>query len=139
MIVPNRFVKHWTETSKYCYKRGCNCNGCYVKSIIEEPCMMKSAVFSLVKKFGAPKDKEKQPAEKYTAEQKRIIELVRNGIGQRKKLAKELNISLPLLTNKMMKLYRIAEADGFEFLTLKFMFYEWVEYIRSKDNESLYV
>ena len=27
--------KVWTDASKFCYRRGCNCRGCYMREIIE--------------------------------------------------------------------------------------------------------
>lgn len=130
----NVYAAHWTEGSVFCYRRGCNCQGCYIKELLESKCLMKCAVLELVRKYGAPKLKEVKK-EKYTEEQKHIIRLVRSGIVTRKELAKELNIGVDILTSKVRPLYRIAEQDGYTFLTLKFMFYEWVDFKRSSDEK----
>lgn len=99
-------------------------------SNLETRCIMKGSVIELVKKFGTPQDKIKKVNERILAEQEEIIRLVRNGISTRKELAAKLNISLTELSGRMVRLYRKAEQEGFKFLTLKYMFYEWVEYIR---------
>ena len=125
---------HWTQSARECYEIGCRCNNCLLYIILGKKCRMKQAVFELVRKYGAPKPKEVKK-EKYTEEQKHIIRLVRSGIVTRKELAKELNIGVDILTSKVRPLYRIAEQDGYTFLTLKFMFYEWVDFIRSCDEE----
>lgn len=130
----NCYCRAWTRQAIECYKRGCKCSGCPIKNMLETRCDMKRSVFELVRKYGAPKPKEVKK-EKYTEEQKHIIRLVRSGIVTRKELAKELNIGVDILTSKVRPLYRIAEQDGYTFLTLEFMFYEWVDFIRSKDEE----
>jgi hypothetical protein len=94
---------------------------------------MKGSVIELVRKFGVPQNK-KRVDEKILAKQEEIIGLVKNGISTRKELAAKLNISLSELSSRMIRLYRKAEQEGFKFLTLKYMFYEWVDYIR-KDRE----
>lgn len=124
--------KQWTKAAIDCYNRGCVCRGCPM-SKLESRCRMKSSVIELVKKFGAPQDKVKKVNERILAEQEEIIRLVINGIDTRKDLAAKLNISLTELSSRMVRLYRKAEQEGFKFLTLKYMFYEWVEYIRNKE------
>ena len=54
------YAKTWTKGSIFCYERGCNCNGCFVKDLItSQPCIMKNAVIELVKKLGKPPEKSK--------------------------------------------------------------------------------
>lgn len=128
----NNYVKQWTKAAIDCYNRGCVCRGCPM-SKLETRCIMKGSVIELVRKFGAPQDKVKKIDERILKEQEEIIRLVKNGISTRKELAAKLNISLTELGSKMRGLYRKAEQEGFKFLTMKYMFYEWVEYIRNKE------
>lgn len=125
----NNHVKQWTKAAIDCYNRGCVCRGCPM-SKLETGCRMKGSVIELVRKFGTPQDKFKKVHERILEEQEKIIGLVKNGISTRKELAAKLNISLSELSSRMIRLYRKAEQEGFKFLTLKYMFYEWVEYIR---------
>ena len=120
----------WTPTSRECYEIGCCCSNCLLYIILGKECRMKQSVLELVRKFGVPQDKMKKVNERILAEQEEIIRLVKNGISTRKELAAKLNISLSELSSRMVRLYRKAEQEGFKFLTLKYMFYEWVEYIR---------
>ena len=51
-------VRRWTPTALECYKRGCNCEGCYYKSFFEgssQKCQMKASVLELVRVIGTPK------------------------------------------------------------------------------------
>ncbi len=49
-------VRRWTESAIGCWKRGCNCAGCYYENFFtsKRKCQMKSAVIELVRKFGPP-------------------------------------------------------------------------------------
>lgn len=53
-----QYASAWTQGSIDCYKRGCNCNGCYVKDMLETRCDMKRAVMELIRKFGLPPENE---------------------------------------------------------------------------------
>lgn len=131
-MTKNQRCIQWTQIAKECYNRGCVCRGCPM-SKLETRCRMKGSVIELVRKLGAPQDKIKKIDERILEEQEEIIRLVKNGISTRKELAAKLNISLSELSSRMIRLYRKAEQEGFKFLTLKYMFYEWVEYIRNKE------
>lgn len=54
IIQDKRIYLNWTEFSVYCYLRGCNCEGCSIKKMIESPCMMKSSVIRIVQNIGRP-------------------------------------------------------------------------------------
>lgn len=58
MLNINTYARQWTEGAIYCYKRGCNCQGCYIKELLESKCLMKRAVLELVRKFGKPPENE---------------------------------------------------------------------------------
>ncbi len=50
-------VKRWTPTALECYKRGCNCVGCFYSdffSATAQKCQMKAAVLELVRTIGTP-------------------------------------------------------------------------------------
>lgn len=44
----------WTQQAIECYERGCNCDGCYIKEVLETRCVMKAAVIELVRRYGKP-------------------------------------------------------------------------------------
>ena len=53
--------QRWTIGAIQCYKRGCNCSGCFLSETYYETlghgrCSMKIAVRKLIKKCGLPKD-----------------------------------------------------------------------------------
>ncbi len=50
-------VRRWTPTAIECYKRGCNCEGCFYKDFFSgssHKCQMKAAVLELVRVIGTP-------------------------------------------------------------------------------------
>ncbi len=50
-------VRRWTTTALECYKRGCNCEGCFYKDFFSgssQKCQMKASVLELVRVIGAP-------------------------------------------------------------------------------------
>ena len=45
-------VRRWTPTALECYKRGCNCEGCFYKDFFSgssQKCQMKASVLELVR------------------------------------------------------------------------------------------
>ena len=54
--------KNWTPTAIDCYRLGCNCSKCNLYKIYFSDgrlrCNMKSTVFELVRKYGAPMEEE---------------------------------------------------------------------------------
>ena len=50
-------VRRWTTTALDCYKRGCNCEGCFYKDFFSgssQKCQMKASVLELVRVLGTP-------------------------------------------------------------------------------------
>lgn len=50
-------VRRWTTTALECYKRGCNCEGCFYRDFFSgssQKCQMKASVLELVRVIGAP-------------------------------------------------------------------------------------
>lgn len=41
--------KEWTQSAVECYLRGCNCDNCTIKELLESPCIMKDSVISLIR------------------------------------------------------------------------------------------
>ena len=51
-------VRRWTPTALECYKRGCNCDGCFYSAFFKgtsQKCQMKASVLELVRVIGSPK------------------------------------------------------------------------------------
>ena len=73
-------VKRWTPTALECYKRGCNCVGCFYSdffSATAQKCQMKAAVLELVRTIGTPNVELPQILEQFIKEYKiwfRILE-----------------------------------------------------------------
>ena len=52
-------VRRWTTTAIECFKRGCNCEGCFYKLLLgtgKDRCQMKASVLELVRKLGKPEN-----------------------------------------------------------------------------------
>ena len=50
-------VRRWTPTALECYKRGCNCEGCFNRDFFSgsaQKCQMKASVLELVRVIGTP-------------------------------------------------------------------------------------
>ena len=52
-------VRRWTPTAIECYKRGCNCEGCWYSAFFSgsgtyQKCQMKASVLELVRVIGTP-------------------------------------------------------------------------------------
>lgn len=50
-------VRRWTTTAMECYKRGCNCEGCFYQDFFNkssQKCQMKASVLELVRVLGKP-------------------------------------------------------------------------------------
>ena len=50
-------VRRLTPTALDCYKRGCNCEGCFYKDFFSgssQKCQMKASVLELVRVLGTP-------------------------------------------------------------------------------------
>lgn len=134
MIVPNQYVKQWTEGSIFCYKRGCRCDGCFVKDLIEsQKCEMKSAVFTLVKKFGAPKEYDNMI---YTKQQSRVLQAILNGASTKEEISAAVGISVRNLQSHINKLYKYARADGCRFTNPRNMLPDYVEWVRNGGFEA---
>lgn len=124
-------AERWTDGAIFCYKRGCKCEGCYIKELIKSsPCFMKHSVMKLVNELGTP------VKDKYTKKQKDVIESILNGATTREEIALDLGISKEKVTGRLMTLYDIAHTDGWQKKKRKIdRLQEYIEWIRRKyDN-----
>lgn len=66
-------IQRWTKTAIECYKRGCNCKGCYIPRLYfqqyQQACHAKIAVLATVRKFGIPKELERKDKENFILEE----------------------------------------------------------------------
>ena len=56
-------VRRWTQTAIDCYKRGCNCEGCFYTDFFNkssQKCHMQASVLELVRVLGKPDVELKQ-------------------------------------------------------------------------------
>ena len=56
-------VRRWTQTAIECYKRGCNCEGCFYTDFFNnssQKCQMTASVLELVRVLGKPDIELKQ-------------------------------------------------------------------------------
>lgn len=52
-------VRRWTPTAIDCYKRGCDCAGCFFNDFLESSkCQTKASVLELVRVIGRPEGVE---------------------------------------------------------------------------------
>lgn len=116
----------WTESSKFCYRRGCNCQGCYVKDIIETQCFMKEAVLTLVKEFGAPPNDE----EHLTRTQQKVIEAILAGADTREDIAKLAGTTSAVVQHCLNDMYEIAENDGLVYPSKKYKLKHFIKWVR---------
>lgn len=101
------YAAAWTEGSIYCYKRGCNCQGCYMKDLIESmPCRMKSAVLELVRKFGKPN--ETKDSDLREIEQK-IIEAINSDCDSFESIAEYIGRTTTATQSLVHGLYKKAK------------------------------
>lgn len=116
--------KKWTMGAKFCYRRGCTCQGCYVKDIMETGCFMKMAVFKLVQKFGAPTE------ENFTPAQQEVIDAIRDGAKTKEQIATMINKTTCSIQGLLPDLYEIARAEGFRPTNPRHILPEYIEWVK---------
>lgn len=116
----------WTEGSIFCYRRGCNCDGCYVQEILETPCVMKKAVLTLVKEYGAPSNGE----DELTETQQKIILAILAGANTKEEIAEKVNVTTGVVQNCLCDMYKLAEADGIVYTTHKYKLNTFINWVR---------
>ena len=127
------FSKIWTESAIDCYKRGCICPGCTIEGSVEEGCYMKKVVLELVRVLGTPPEKEEKKNE-FSELQKKMIELVREGMINRDLIADELKTTRCVVNNNFSQIFRKLKKKGYVFSkNQRAMYGELIDYI----NEGL--
>ena len=124
-ISESQYCKHWTDLSRFCYQRGCNCEGCYIKDCLETHCFMKTAVFELVRKFGAP------PERKFDIREQKVIEAILNGAETKLDIIKDTGLTTGVVQLTLNELYIQAEQNGM-FFRDKVKFYDYIKWVRGE-------
>ena len=127
----NVYAAEWTEGSIYCYKRGCNCQGCYVKDVLETHCRMKSAVFELVRKFGSPKEKNR-----FTPRQQKVINAILEGCNSKYEIAEKTGMKDFNVQSTLSDMYELAEADGVIYRNLRCKLPDFIRWVRRNQNDT---
>lgn len=117
--------REWTDSSIFCYKRGCVCDGCYLPKIMESKCFMKNAVIELVKKFGMPKEEEI-----LSKTELQIIDAIKSGASDWNSIMEKCKIKKTKLMYCLGKLYKLAENEGVIYETQRNKLKQLVEWIR---------
>ena len=107
-------AEKWTESSIFCYERGCNCSGCYMKDMLETHCLMKMAVLELVKKFGKPPKEADRPF--YSERELKFIELIKQGYN-RFEITEIMDYNYSKTSEVLRDLYAKARKEGLVFKT----------------------
>lgn len=129
-----KYAAAWTISSIDCYNRGCRCEGCYMREILETPCDMKRAVMELVKRFGAPTE---QKEERKVPEKHRIIlEAIRNGAESYDDLYEMTDLKFTSIQTSLSRLYQEAKEQGLVFKNKKYKLPEFVKWIRKQDERA---
>lgn len=70
-------VRRWTTTAIECYKRGCNCEGCFYSEFFSgnyQKCQMKASVLELVRVIGTPDVELQQVLDDSEMEMQQVLE-----------------------------------------------------------------
>lgn len=126
----NVYAAEWTEGAIYCYKRGCNCQGCYVKDVLETRCRMKSAVFELVRKFGSPKEKNR-----FTSRQQKVINAILEGCNDKYEISNKTGMKVYNVQTALTDMYELAEADGVIYRNLRCKLPDFIKWVRKGKEE----
>ena len=128
----NIYAAAWTEGSIYCYKRGCNCQGCYMNDLLESiPCRMKKAVLELVRKFGKPPENENE----LTKTQQKVIDAILAGCNDKISIAEHTGLSVTNVQDILSDLYKLAEFDGVVYKNLRYKLPDFIEWVRKGKEE----
>lgn len=110
-MTKNQRCIQWTQAAKECYDRGCVCEKCPIKDLIETHCFMKTSVIELVRKFGAPPEKLSNGMN----ENKRsVIDAIMNGCDTYEDMSKETGKELGAIQGIIRQLYKEAHYKGWK-------------------------
>lgn len=122
-----QYASAWTKSSIDCYKRGCNCQGCYIQDMLETPCLMKVAVIELVKKLGAPPENELG----LTPQEQKVIDAILAGASTKVEIAQKTGLTIEGTQACLSKMYELAENDGVVYLSARNKLGQFVEWVRN--------
>jgi len=114
---------HWTQSARECYEIGCRCNNCLLYIILGKECRMKQAVFELVRKFGAPKEK------KFTKSQQKILDAIQSGATTWDEIAEQSGLSRDSVIHNLQDLYKIAEGNGISYKNKRNKLTQFIEWV----------
>lgn len=126
------YAAHWTTGSIFCYHRGCNCQGCYIKELLESKCLMKRAVFELVRKFGKPPEYEEKGL---SISQQKVINAIIAGCNNNTEIAEYTGLTVTNVQSALSNMYEIAEFDGVVYKNLRYKLPEFINWIRKGKEE----
>lgn len=126
-----QYCLQWTDAARECYKRGCVCEGCIIKDILETPCDMKRAVFELVRKFGAPKEHEAN----FTKAERKIIDAINNGCNTFEEIAEYTKSPLTSIKSIVHNMYKLADADGYIYKNKRNKLGDFINWVRGENEE----
>ena len=125
----NMNPKQWTDGSIFCYKRGCNCDGCFVRDLItSQRCYMKVAVIELVKKYGAPLDG-------LTKREQSVINAILAGANTKEEIAEQTDINVDNVKTTLCRLYPLAEEEGFYYTNVRNKLPQFIKWVKEKGFE----
>ena len=119
--------QHWTASAIDCYNRGCVCNGCPTKAIVETPCLMKQSVLELVKQIGPPP--KIAYIEGLTEQQERVVTAIINGAKTFEDIAKELKIKRGGVIVALGSIYPYYANLGFNYSSKRRQSLELISFI----------
>lgn len=126
-----QYASAWTESSIYCYKRGCNCKDCYIKDMLETPCLMKVAVIELVRKLGKPPENELG----LTPQEQKVIDAILAGASTKVEIAQKTGLTIEGTQACLSRMYLLAEGDGVVYLSARNKLGQFVEWVRNGTEE----
>lgn len=127
-----KYASVWTIGAIDCYKRGCRCEGCAMREILETHCEMKKAVFELVKRFGAPTEKKEE--KKVNEKTKMILEAIKNGAESYDDLYEMTDLPYTTIQTRLSMLYIEAKEKGLVFKNRKYKLPEYVKWVQKNEN-----
>ncbi len=127
--------RRWSETAIMCYDRKCQCEGCYIKDILSDKCMMKYSVITLVRTLGKPNCGKSGFFEGITEQEQKIVDAILNGFETKKEIAEYNNVTPDRIQMTLDDLYKLAIQNGATFTKQKYKLPELVEFIKQYKKE----
>ena len=119
--------RDWTVGSIFCYRRGCNCEGCYVKDLLtSQPCRMKKAVIELVKQLGAPPKEQ----EGFNESETKVINAILSGAKSYSDIEKITGIKHSNVLSVLSHLYQFADIHGCVFFNKRFKLPDFIRWLK---------